>query len=169
MSRTKQSFMAGTMILLAAGITNRIFGFIPRIALPRLIGAEGVGLFQLGYPFLFAVLTLITGGIPLAVAKLISEAETDGDEKRARSILKWSLAVTASLSLLFTALCIFFAPWITGHLLTDRRVTTTFLCMSPIIPLASISAVLRGYFQGRQNMIPTAASQVTETLVRVVM
>jgi stage V sporulation protein B len=161
--------MAGTMILLAAGISNRIFGFIPRVALPRLIGAEGVGLFQLGYPFLFAVLTLITGGIPLAVSKLISEAETDGDERRARSILKWSLAITASLSLIFTALCVVFAPWITGHLLTDRRVTYTFLCMSPIIPLASISAVLRGYFQGRQNMIPTAASQVTETLVRVVM
>lgn len=47
----KQTFIQGTMILLAAGIVNRILGFIPRIALPRIIGAEGVGIYQLGYPF----------------------------------------------------------------------------------------------------------------------
>lgn len=48
----KQTFIQGTMILLAAGIINRILGFIPRIVLPRVIGAEGVGLYQQGYPFL---------------------------------------------------------------------------------------------------------------------
>lgn len=48
----KQTFIQGAMILLAAGIINRILGFIPRIALPRVIGAEGVGIYQLSYPFL---------------------------------------------------------------------------------------------------------------------
>lgn len=47
----KQTFIQGTMILLVAGIVNRLLGFIPRIMLPRVIGAEGVGLYQLGYPF----------------------------------------------------------------------------------------------------------------------
>jgi len=169
LSRAKQSFIAGTMILLSAGIINRIFGFIPRIALPRIIGAEGVGLFQLGYPFLSAVLTLITGGIPLAVAKLVAEAESERNERRVRSILVISLAITASLAIVFTAACIIAAPWITTHLWTDSRVYPTFLCMTAIIPLAGISSVLRGYFQGRQNMIPSAASSVTETAIRVVM
>lgn len=157
------------MILLAAGIINRILGFIPRIALPRIIGAEGVGLFQLGYPFLFAVLTLITGGIPLAVAKLVAEAESQGNERRIRAVLSVSLLITGCLSVLFVTLCIFLASWISTFVLTDSRVYYTFLCMTPIIPIASLSAVLRGYFQGRQNMIPSAVSQVTETLVRVIM
>lgn len=157
------------MILLAAGIVNRIFGFIPRIALPRIIGAEGVGLYQLGYPFLFAVLTLITGGIPLAVSKLVAEAESEQNERRVRSILQISLAITCSLSIVFTALCVIAAPWITTHVLTDSRAYYTFLCMSPIFPLASISSVLRGYFQGRQNMVPSAVSSIAETLLRVVM
>lgn len=167
MSKYKQSFMKGTLILLAAGIINRILGFIPRIALPRVIGAEGVGLYQMGYPFLIVIITIITGGIPLALAKLIAEAETQRNEARIQKLLWSSLAITASLSILFTAICISAAPWITQNLLTDARVYYTFMWMSPIILLVSISAVFKGYFQGRQNMIPTAVSQVCETLMRI--
>lgn len=168
MSRRKQSFIKGTMILLAAGIINRILGFAPRIMLPRFIGAEGVGLYQMGYPFFIVILTLITGGIPLAIAKFVAQAESEGNERRIRSILNVSLFLMISLSLLFTALSIAASPWITTHLFTDSRVYYTFLCMSPIIPIVAVSSVYRGYFQGRHNMIPTAVSQVVETLVRIV-
>ncbi|GFZ85904.1 stage V sporulation protein B [Paenibacillus marchantiophytorum] len=166
---TKQSFIRGTMILLAAGILNRILGFIPRITLPRVIGAEGIGIYHMGWPFLSVILTIITGGIPIAIAKLIAEAEAEQNETRIRSILRISLATTIALSILFTAACVAGASWITSHLLTDSRVYYTFLCMSPMIPIIGISAVYRGYFQGRQNMIPTATSQIMETLIRIVM
>ncbi|OCT14965.1 stage V sporulation protein B [Paenibacillus pectinilyticus] len=166
---TKQSFIRGTMILLAAGIVNRILGFIPRMTLPRVIGAEGIGIYQMGWPFLSVILTIITGGIPVAIAKLIAEAEAENNETRIRSVLRISLAITISLSLIFTLICVLGASWITSHLLTDSRVYYTFLCMSPMIPIIGISAVYRGYFQGRQNMIPTATSQIMETLIRIVM
>lgn len=156
------------MILLAAGIVNRILGFVPRIALPRVIGAEGVGLYQLGYPFMIVIITIISSGVPLAVAKLVAEAESANEEKRIRSILRVSLFLTGALSILFTVFCIWAAPWITSTLITDSRVIYTFLSMCPILPIVAVSAVYRGYFQGRQNMIPTAASQVVETLVRIV-
>ncbi len=156
------------MILLAAGIINRILGFVPRITLPRVIGAEGVGLYQLGYPFLIVVITIITGGIPVAVAKLVAEAESEGNERRVRAILKVSLALTVTIGLMLTVLCAAAAGWITSALFTDPRVYPTFLAMSPMIVIVSISAVFRGYFQGRQNMIPTAASTITETTVRIV-
>lgn len=165
---TKQTFIKGAMILLAAGIINRILGFIPRIALPRIIGAEGVGLYQLGYPFLIVMLTLITGGIPLAVAKWVAEAESAGNSARSRQIFRTALALTVLLALLFTGLLLLFAPWITTHILTDKRVYHTFLLMSPMLLISAISAVLRGYFQGKQNMIPTAFSQVLESLFRIV-
>ncbi len=164
----KQSFIQGTMILLAAGIINRMLGFIPRIVLPRLIGPVGIGLYQMGYPFLIVVLTLITGGIPLAVSKMVAEAESIGDEHKVRRILSSAMTITGILSAIFTLICLFGAQWITVHLFTDRRVYYTFVAMSPIIPLVGVSSVLRGYFQGRQNMIPTASSQISETLVRIV-
>jgi stage V sporulation protein B len=165
---TKQSFIKGTMILLAAGMINRILGFIPRITLPRVIGPEGVGLYQMGYPFLILILTFITGGIPIAVAKLVAEAEAEANEARVRRIFRTALLLSCALGLFFTALSYLGAGWITRHFFTDQRVYYTFLCMNPIIFFVSISAVLRGYFQGRQNMIPTAMSQVVETLFRII-
>lgn len=156
------------MILLAAGIVNRILGFVPRIALPRVIGPEGVGLYQLGYPFMIVVITIISSGVPLAVAKLVAEAESAGDEKRVRSILRKSMTITLSLAAFFTLFCVWAAPWITSRLLTDARVLHTFVSICPILPIVAISAVYRGYFQGKHNMTSTAVSQVVETVVRIV-
>ncbi|MFS0727400.1 stage V sporulation protein B [Paenibacillus sp. 1P07SE] len=165
---TKQTFIKGAMILLAAGIINRILGFIPRIALPRIIGAEGVGLYQLGYPFLIVMLTVITGGIPLAVAKWVAEAESQGDERRVRHIFRTAMSLTLVLAVVFTAMTVALAPWITTRVLTDERVYYPFLFMTPMLLVAAVSSVCRGYFQGKQNMIPSALSQVVETLLRIV-
>ncbi|TVY11937.1 stage V sporulation protein B [Paenibacillus cremeus] len=165
---TKQSFIKGTLILLAAGIINRILGFIPRITLPRVIGAEGIGLYQMGWPFLIVILTVVTGGIPIAIAKLVAAAEAEGDEQRVRSIFRVSLGLSTAISILFTVGTFYGAKWITSHLFTDSRVYLTFMCMTPIIFIVGVSAVFRGYFQGRQNMIPTALSQVVETVVRII-
>lgn len=164
----KQTFIQGTMILLAAGIVNRILGFIPRIALPRIIGAEGVGIYQLGYPFFLVIMTLITGGVPLAIAKLVSEAETEGKPQNSKYVLRVSLGLTVGLSVLFMALCLWLAPWITTTIITDSRVYYTFVSMTPMLVIVAISSVYRGYFQGRQNMIPSATSSIIETVFRIV-
>ncbi|WP_028544780.1 stage V sporulation protein B [Paenibacillus taiwanensis] len=164
----KQSFIQGTLILLAAGIVNRILGFIPRITLPRIIGAEGVGIYQLGYPFLIVMITIITGGVPLAVSKLVAEAESRGDRPRTYRILRTALLLTSTVGIVLSIISLLLAPWITSHLLTDKRVYFTFLIMTPIIVLVAVSSVLRGYFQGKHNMIPTAVSQVTETIIRII-
>lgn len=168
MSKIKQSFIHGTIILLAAGIINRILGFVPRITLPRVIGAEGVGLYQMGYPLLNILITIITGGLPLAIAKLVSEAESAGDDQMVRRILRVSLTFVIGGGLAFSLFCLWIAPYAGTHLLTDRRVIPTIAVMSPIIAVVGISSVFRGYFQGRQNMIPTAASQILETIVRII-
>ncbi|WP_458462761.1 stage V sporulation protein B [Paenibacillus sp.] len=164
----KQTFIQGAMILLAAGIINRILGFIPRIALPRVIGAEGVGIYQLSYPFFIVLVTLITGGIPLAVAKLVAEADTGANRYSPQRILQISLSFTLTLGVVFMFLCIIFAPWVTKYVLTDERVYHTFVSMSPMIAIIAVSAVYRGYFQGKQNMMPTAISSIVETIIRII-
>lgn len=163
----KQSFIHGTMILLAAGLINRILGFIPRIILPRIIGAEGVGLYQLGYPFFLVIVTIISGGIPLAISKLVAEAESAGQPDRSKAILRTSLIFSISAGFLFTFLCLFGASWITQNILPDSRVYHTFISMSPMIVIIAVSSVYRGYFQGKQDMIPSATSSIMETLTRI--
>lgn len=163
----KQTFIQGTLILLAAGIINRMLGFIPRIILPRIIGAEGVGLYQLGYPFFIVLVTIITGGIPLAIAKMVAEAEGEGRPEESRRILHSGLALSLGLGIFFTILALFSASWVSNVILTDRRVYYTFLSMTPMITIIAVSAIYRGYFQGRQNMIPSALSSVLESVIRI--
>ncbi|MHA6530477.1 stage V sporulation protein B [Paenibacillus sp. BAC0078] len=163
----KQTFIQGTLILLAAGIINRMLGFIPRIILPRIIGAEGVGLYQLGYPFFIVLVTIITGGIPLAIAKMVAEAEGEGRPEESRRILHSGLTLSLGLGIFFTILALFSASWVSNVILTDRRVYYTFLSMTPMIAIIAVSAIYRGYFQGRQNMIPSALSSVIESVIRI--
>lgn len=163
----KQSFIQGTLILLLAGIINRMLGFIPRIALPRIIGAEGVGLYQLAYPFFIVLVTVITGGIPLAIAKMVAEAEGENRPEQSRKILHTGLALSLSLGIFFTFVALFSASWVSSSILTDRRVYYTFVSMTPMIAIVAVSAVYRGYFQGRQNMLPSAFSSVLESLIRI--
>lgn len=163
----RQSFIKGTLILLTAGVINRILGFIPRIALPRIIGAEGIGLYQMAYPLMIVLLTIISGGVPLAVAKLVAEAHAGGRRKQITFILRIALLFTLSLSLIFTVMCIWLADWISSRWFTDERVIYSFVAMTPVLMLAGVSAVFRGYFQGLHNMIPTALSQLTETIIRI--
>jgi stage V sporulation protein B len=169
LSLRRQTFLQGAVILLAAGIVNRLLGFVPRIALPRMIGAEGVGLIQLVYPFLIVVLTIITGGLPLAVAKLVAEAEARGDELRVRRVLHTAITLAGLTGLAGAIACYALSDWVSGTLMTDSRVHDAFVTMLPMLPIVAVSSVWRGYFQGRHNMIPSAVSQTTETVVRIVL
>lgn len=163
----KQSFIQGTLILLAAGIINRMLGFIPRIALPRVIGAEGVGLYQLVYPFFIVLVTVITGGLPLAIAKMVAEAEGENKPEKSRQILRTGLALSVSLGILFTIVALVSASWVSNVLLTDSRVYYTFIAMIPMIGIVAVTAIYRGYFQGKQNMIPSAISSILESVIRI--
>nr|WP_240702848.1 stage V sporulation protein B [Cohnella luojiensis] len=165
----KQSFIQGAMILLAAGLLNRILGFVPRIALPRMIGAEGVGLIQLVYPFTIVLLTLIAGGIPLAVAKLVAEADSKHDQRAVSRILKIAVWLSLSISLVAAVICYGLSEFIATKIMTDSRVHAAFIVMIPVLPLVALSSVWRGYFQGKQNMIPTALSQTAETVFRIIL
>jgi len=167
LSLRRQTFLQGAVILLAAGIVNRLLGFVPRIALPRMIGAEGVGLIQLVYPFLIVALTVITGGLPLAVAKLVAEAEARGDEARVRRVLVTALALAGGFSMVAAGVCYALSDWVAERIMTDGRVRGPFLAMLPALPVVAVSSVWRGFFQGRHNMIPSAVSQTVETLVRI--
>ncbi|WP_245864038.1 stage V sporulation protein B [Paenibacillus donghaensis] len=165
--KKKQSFIQGTLILLAAGIINRMLGFITRIALPRIIGAEGVGLYQLAYPFFLVLITVITGGIPLAIAKMVAEAEGEDRPDKSRQILRMGLTLSVGLATLFTLVALVGASWVSTTILTDSRVYYTFIAMTPMIGIVAVSSIYRGYFQGRQNMIPSAMSSILETMIRI--
>lgn len=164
---TKQSFLKGAFILIMAGLITRILGFANKIVVARIMGAEGVGLYMMAVPTLLLIITLTQLGLPVAISKLVAEADADNDRTKIKRILVVSLSVTAVLSIIFTLLMIVGAPLISQHLLTDPRAFYPLVAISPIVPIVALSSVLRGYFQGLQNMKPTAYSQIIEQLVRI--
>ncbi|MDQ0254251.1 stage V sporulation protein B [Evansella vedderi] len=164
---TKQSFIKGALILILAGLITRILGFVNRIVVARIMGAEGVGLYMMAVPTLLLIITLTQLGLPVAISKLVAEADADNDKARIKRILVVSLSVTGVLSIFFTALMILGAPLISKTFLTDSRAFYPLIAISPIVPIVALSAVLRGYFQGLQNMKPSAISQVIEQVVRI--
>ncbi|MBD8069322.1 stage V sporulation protein B [Bacillus sp. PS06] len=164
---SKQSFLQGTLILIIAGLITRVLGFINRIVVARLIGEEGVGLYMMAVPTFVLTITLTQIGLPVAISKLIAEAEAKGDRAKIKKILVVSLSITGTLSLIFTPGMILLAPILSETVFTDARVYYPLLAISPVVPIIALSSVLRGYFQGRQNMRPAAISQVIEQAVRI--
>lgn len=160
-------FLKGTMILLAAGLVTRVLGFINRIVIARFIGEEGVGLYMMAFPTMILVVTITQIGLPVAISKNVAEAEARGDTAKIKKILIVSLATTISLSIVFTPALILLAPLLSETLFTDNRTHLPLMAIAPIVPIIAVSSVIRGYFQGRQNMKPAAYSQMIEQVVRI--
>lgn len=160
-------FLKGTIILLLAGFVTRILGFIYRIVIARSIGEEGVGLYMMAYPTFILVVTITQLGLPVAISKNVAEAEAKGDLKKIKKILVVSLSTTLALSLIFTPALLFAAPYLGKTLFTDERIVYPLVAIAPVLPIIAISSVLRGYFQGRQQMKPAAYSQILEQVVRI--
>lgn len=164
---SKQTFLQGTLILIAAGMITRFLGFINRLVVARLMGEEGVGLYMMALPTLFLVMTLTQLGLPVAISKRVAEADAHQDHAKIKRILVVSIIITSISSIIFTTAMIFAAPFIATTLLTDERTLYPLIAVSPIIPIVAVSSVLRGYFQGKQNMKPQSYSQVIEQIVRI--
>ncbi|MBB6445906.1 stage V sporulation protein B [Bacillus benzoevorans] len=160
-------FLKGTIILLAAGLITRVLGFINRIVIARFIGEEGVGLYMMAVPTFILAITITQIGLPVAISKNVAEAEAAGDTGKIKKILVVSLATTITLSIIFTPILLFVAPLLAETLLTDSRTLMPLLAVAPVVPIVAISSVIRGYFQGRQNMKPAALSQLMEQVVRI--
>ncbi|WP_110111458.1 stage V sporulation protein B [Bacillus sp. CGMCC 1.16541] len=160
-------FLKGTLILILAGLITRVLGFINRIVVARLIGDEGVGLYMMAVPTLVLVITMTQIGLPVAISKLVAEAEALGDRRKIKKILVVSLSITSVLSVIFTISLVALAPLISQTLFTDERTYYPLIAITPVIPIIAISSVIRGYFHGRQQMKPSAYSQVIEQVVRI--
>ena len=163
----RQSFIAGTSILIGASLVTRVLGFVYRIAITRLIGAEGIGLFQMVFPLLSLILTIATSGMRVAIAKLVAESVVTGDRRRIRRVLSIAGIVTGALSLLLSAVCALYGHELARRVFTDPRAYYPFMMLIPLIPIIAVSSVLRGYFQGLQIMSTPSAAAILETLVRI--
>lgn len=156
----------GTLQLAAAGIAVRIIGLVNRMALARLIGAEGLGLFAMIIP-LYGLLAVIAGlGLSGAVTKMVADRCARGDIAGRRRVRQLSLRLVLAAVAAVSAL-LWLAPSLPLHFVPDRRIISFLRLMPAAFIFSSISSILRSDSQGQGKMAPTALSQVAEQVVRV--
>lgn len=163
----KRTFVYGAAILLAANFLNRMLGFLYQYLIMTHIGGEAYGLFTMVFPVYMLALVLTTAGIPLAVSKMISEAVSLNRLSRAKSIFRIALIFLTISGGIIALVLYIVSPYLAHRIFPDPRVLRIFLICTPAIFVVSISSAFRGYFQGMQNMLPTAISQICEQVVRV--
>ena len=164
----RSSFVKGAAILAAAAFISRFIGLFYRVVLTRAIGAEGVGLYQMAYPLYTFLLVFSVSGIPIALAKIVSEKIALGKKMEAFRVFQIALKLSTGFGVVFSLFLILFAKPLIALFHLDPRGYYTIIAIAPAIFVVSIMAVYRGFFQGMQNMVPTAISQIIEQIIRMV-
>lgn len=164
----KNRFLQGAFILTLAGFIVKILGSFNRFILSRLLGGEGIGLYQMAYPVYMLLLSVAAAGVPVAVSILVAEKAADRDYFGARNIFHTTIVVLGIFGLAASVFLYYLAGFLvdTG-LLRDSRAYTALVALTPAVLCSGVLAGFRGYFQGFQLMTPSAVSQVAEQFVRV--
>ncbi len=164
---TKRTFVTGAIILMLAGFVTRIIGFIYRIYLSNLIGAEGMGLYQLIVPVYTMIILTLTSGVSIAISKMIAEQAAQGNYINIKRISKVGLAGVTIASSFISLIIYLNVDFIVNVILKDHRTYSSLLIMIPCIPLIAAASAYKGYFYGIQEVTPTAFSQIVEQLVKI--
>ena len=164
----KQTFLQGAAVLALATAIVKIIGAIYKIPLQNVIGTAGYGYFGTAYSIYDVLLMISTTGLPVAMSRMISEAQTLERHDQIRKIYKVALRVFLVLGILGTAGMLFGAKLLSGWIQKNDRAWFSIACLAPAVLLVSIIAAFRGFFQGQSNMTPTSVSQVFEALCKLI-
>lgn len=162
----KKTFVKGAAILGIAGLMVQVMGAIFRIPLGNIIGDDGMGYFQTAYPIYVFLLVFSTNGAPAAISKMASERIALGQYSEAHRVFKVSFVLMLGIGIVASSVLFFWAEPIVA-MLKNPGAYYAMVAIAPALLFVPIMAVFRGYFQGLQQMEPTAVSQLVEQAVRV--
>lgn len=158
--------MKGALILAVANLVVKIIGAVFKIPLYELIGKDGSGLFNVAYQIYTFMFIIATAGFPTAVSKMVAESMARGDERGARKIFESARILLGTIGIIGAAALFMFSDELAG-LLGNRDAAFCIKTIAPTVFFTSVVSAYRGYFQGRQNMYPTAASEVIEAFAKM--
>ncbi len=160
------ALVRGAVILGMAAVISKLLGTLQKIPLQNLAGDAAFGIYNAVYPLYILILFLATAGFPIAVSTFVSEQAARGNMAEARRILRIAsgmLAATGAACFLL----LFFGAGPLSRLIGNTQTEEAIRSVSFALLFVPLMAALRGYFQGLQDMVPTAVSQVVEQLARV--
>lgn len=166
MKLNRSSMLYGTLILTGTSIISQLLGFLYRILLSRLIGAEVMGLYQLIMPVYSVIMAITAVGLTVAVSNLSSEFHAHGNRAAIRQVLRRALVAFFVLFALVAAVTVLCYDPISVYLLGDARTQLGLLLLLPCILLTGIENLHKHYFYGTGNIRPPAAVELCEQFIR---
>ena len=169
MKLDRTSMLYGTLLLTGTGLLSQALGFLYRIALSRLIGAEVMGLYQLVMPVYSVLLSVTAVGLTAAVSNLSAEYHARGDRGAVSALLRRCLALFLALAALAAAIVIPFSDSISVYLLGDARTRLGLLLLVPCLVLTGVENLQKHYFYGTGRVLPAAVTELLEQILRSVL
>lgn len=162
----KQSFITGAIILMTANAISKILGAVFKIPLTYILKEEGMAVFNIAFEVYIMFLAFIISGLPFAISKLVAEASSRGQYGRAHKIVTVSAWLLIIIGVLGSAALYLGADFF-ALAMKEEKAVWAIRVISPSIFLVALGTPFKSYYQGVSNMLPTAASQVAESVVKL--
>ncbi len=159
------AFFNGAITLVLFNLFGKVIGSLYRIMLASVLGGTGMGQYQLVFPLYNLMLTVSTSGIPVAISKMVAEFNEEKRFSDSRKLLKISLLILTSLSLVGAFVIVFFAKLI-SQIQGNPSAYICYYGIAPAVVFVGVLSALRGYFQGNLKMFPTAFSGLIEQVFK---
>lgn len=164
----KKLFVSGVAILTFANIFNKIMGLLYRIPISNQLGDTGMAYFNAAYHIYVWFYMLSTGGLPIAVSMMISEARFNGRTDEIKRIYKIAMRLFVVIGAVGTAFMILLSNQFSYACGMQDKAALSIIAIAPTLFFVCVSSALRGFFQGYQEMFPTAISQILETVGKLI-
>jgi O-antigen/teichoic acid export membrane protein len=162
-----KALFRGAFILAIAALVTKILSAVYRIPFQNIVGDVGFYIYQQVYPFYGIAIVLATTGFPVVISKLYAEQREKGDHEKTRRLLFVSFIILQLFGLICFLILYFGAGYIASWM-NDDKLAILLRVVSIVFLLFPIVSILRGYYQGKGDMLPTALSQVGEQLIRAI-
>jgi len=158
-----KSFIGGVAVLTASTAVVKIIGLFYKIPMIYLVGVEGMAYFLAAYHIYTLLFTLSTAGLPIAVSILVSRCRASGNFAGGESVYRIASLLFTTVGAIFTAVLYACAEPI-ASLIDIKEAADCIRAVAPSLLFVSMGSAVKGYFQGCQNMRPTAVSQIIESV-----
>ena len=162
----KQTFLHGAALLAVATAVVKVIGAFYKLPLNAVIGAEGYAYFTTAYDIYAVLLMISTAGLPVAMSRMISQANSLGHYNQVRSIYTTARGIFLGLGIVSTVIMLAGAKWL-AQILNQPDAWASIACLAPCALLMCVVSAYRGFFQGQGNMRPTSNSQMIEAVFKL--
>ena len=167
MKKGSRTFLSGVLVLTVANLITKVIGLIFKIPLTNMLGNEGMGYFNTAYQIYTWLYMLSTAGVPVALSMMVSECNAKGRSLEAKRLFRLTLTFFALAGIIGSALMLAFCRGLASFISADKAYLCI-LAISPALFFVCVSSTVRGYFQGRLNMVPTAVSEIIESSLKLI-